>query len=633
MLLALFGGVILAMSPTKAGAQKNCYEIKKSFAFPNATIDVSSELGGFYIPPDVLGTKRPDPSLPLLAFYNLPPRCQVTAKIKPTSDSEINVQVWLPTERYNGDYLGTGNGGYGGNYFESELAQGINNGFATANTDMGTSPTEGGVWADNLVGHPEKWRDFGWRSTYLMTQFSKALIQAFYGKPANHSYFAGCSTGGQQALMEAARFPYDYDGILAGAPAFNRTHLHTVSIAQYRATHELLAMAFQEPQMKAQSLPTDSNVQEPQSLPTDPNAPEPMFTRALQEASQRASQIAQFRAAEPLALAAKTGSVREKLDIINAAVLKECLGQARGPKTDTFLTDPRDCKFNPATLQCPGNPDCLTTDQVEAMRVYYKGAVNPSNGAIINPGNVPGSETKNFFAMGFAFNELAGDINGKMEPAFDSLFKWVFNPPPWQWRTFDFDHNVAAVDDMLAPDLNANSTDLWRFKNHGGKLILYTGWADPMIPSPVIINYFNAVTQTMFGSLSAGALIETQKFVRLFMAPGMWHCGMSIAAGPGPNSFGGMFQQPAPSFDAQHDLLSALTVWVEKGVPPLSVIATKYNDDQPQHGIAMQRPICVFPEIAEYDGMSNPNLPTSFKCVVNHPSDYNNEKPAPQYGP
>ena len=144
---------------------------------------------------------------------------------------------------------------------------------------------------------------------------------------------------------------------------------------------------------------------------------------------------------------------------------------------------------------------------------------------------------------------------------------------------------------------------------------------------------FNAVAQTMFGSLSAGALIETQKFARLFMAPGMWHCGMSIAAGPGPNSFGGMFQQPAPSFDAQYDLLSALTQWVEKGVPPTQVIATKYNDDQPQHGIAMQRPICVFPEIAEYDGMSNPNLPTSFKCVVNHPSDYNNAKPAPQYAP
>ena len=111
--------------------------------------------------------------------------------------------------------------------------------------------------------------------------------------------------------------------------------------------------------MKAQSLPTHPYVQEPQSLPTAPNVQEPMFTRALREASQRASQTAQLRAAKPLALAAKTGSVWDKLDIINAAVLKECLGQARGPKTDTFLTDPRDCKFDPATLQCPDNAKLL----------------------------------------------------------------------------------------------------------------------------------------------------------------------------------------------------------------------------------------------------------------------------------
>ena len=249
MLLALFGGAILATSPTKAGAQKSCENLK-SFAFPNAKIiDASSKPGGPYRAPDAFGTPPvpppPMPPLPYLSFSDLPPWCQVSAEIKPTPDSDINVQVWLPTERYNGDYLGTGNAGYGGNYIQSELAQGINNGFATANTDMGTSPTQFGVWADNLVGHPEKWRDFGWRSTHLMTEFSKALIQEFYGKPANHSYFAGCSTGGQQALMEAARFPYDYDGILAGAPAFNRTHLLTVPIAQYRATHELSATAFQ----------------------------------------------------------------------------------------------------------------------------------------------------------------------------------------------------------------------------------------------------------------------------------------------------------------------------------------------------------------------------------------------------
>jgi feruloyl esterase len=170
------------------------------------------------------------------------------AQIKPTDDSDINVEVWLPLPkelangRYNGSYLGTGSGGYGGAILDSELAQGINNGFATANTDMGTKPpTNGGlpmpVWADHLVGHPEKWSDFAWRSTHLMTEFSKALIKEFYGAPASHSYFAGCSTGGQQALMEATRFPYDYDGILAGAPAYNRTHLLTLLIAQYASMY------------------------------------------------------------------------------------------------------------------------------------------------------------------------------------------------------------------------------------------------------------------------------------------------------------------------------------------------------------------------------------------------------------
>ena len=107
---------------------------------------------------------------------------------------------------------------------------------STPNTDMGATGAAG-VNGDALIGHPEKWKDFGWRATHLMTTFSKALINAFYGDPASKSYFTGCSTGGQQALMEAQRFPYDYDGILAGAPAFNRTHIHTVTVAQYRATH------------------------------------------------------------------------------------------------------------------------------------------------------------------------------------------------------------------------------------------------------------------------------------------------------------------------------------------------------------------------------------------------------------
>src|SRR5262249_5800816 len=136
------------------------------------------------------------------------------------------------------------------------------------------------------------------------------------------------------------------------------------------------------------------------------------------------------------------------------------------------------------------------------------------------------------------------------------------------------------------------------------------------------VNYFNAVTKTMFGSVSSAAVQQTQSFTRLYMAPGMWHCGATIGAGPGPSSFGGMIQQPAPSFDPQHDLLSALTQWVENAVAPGPVIATKYNNDTPSLGIQMQRPICVFPQVAQYNGTGDPNLPTSFTCAADHPANY-----------
>jgi feruloyl esterase len=129
------------------------------------------------------------------------------------------------------------------------------------------------------------------------------------------------------------------------------------------------------------------------------------------------------------------------------------------------------------------------------MQTYYEGSVNPSDGAIINPGNVPGSETGNVFALGFAFNE------NLKEPAFDNLFKWAFDAT-WQWQTFDFNQNVTTTDQVLAVGLNANGTDLATFRDRGGKLILYAGWADPLVPSPVTINYFDTVAETMFGDLS-----------------------------------------------------------------------------------------------------------------------------------
>jgi len=535
--------------PAAAGTPASC-ESLTSFGYADTTINsAQSQPGGAYVAPDAWH----------LAFTNLPPYCEVQATIAPTPDSAINVRVWMPTQRYNGRYLGTGNGGYAGGFFFSELADGINRGFATANTDMGATGAAG-VNGDALVGHPEKWKDFGWRATHLMTTFSKALINTFYGNPANRSYFAGCSTGGQQALMEAQRFPYDYDGILAGAPAFNRTHLHTVPVAQYRATHATAASY----------------------IPAT------------------------------------------KFDAINQAVLAQCRGQDGGAKTDAFLTDPRECTFDPATLACPAGtdaPTCLNADQVAAMKVYYAGSINPANGAVINPGNARGSETSNPAALGIALNE---SLN---EPSFDSLFKWVFGLT-WQWQTFDFNRDVDSVDQVLAADLNATSTDLRSFAGNGGKLILYAGWADPLIPSQSSINYFNALVASYGGTHLGTALKKTQTFARLFMAPGMWHC----KEGPGPSSFGGVIAQPSPSYDAPYDLLTSLTQWVERGVAPSSAIATKYNNDTPQLGIAMQRPICSYPMIPMYKGAGDANLASSFKCVADEASDPN-PKPAAPYGP
>jgi feruloyl esterase len=532
-----------------AGTPTSC-ESLTSFRHPDTTINAAqSQSGGAYVAPDAWH----------LVFTNLPPYCEVQATIAPTPDSAIRVRVWMPTQRYNGRFLGTGNGGYAGGFFFSELADGINRGFATANTDMGATGAAG-VNGDALVGHPEKWKDFGWRATHLMTVFAKALVTTFYGDPARRSYFAGCSTGGQQALMEAQRFPYDYDGILAGAPAFNRTHLHTVPLAQYRATH-----------------------------------------------------------ATPASFIPAT-----KFDVINKAVLAQCVGRDGGAPTDAFLTDPRDCKFDPATLACPAGTDgpaCLNPDQVAAMKVYYAGAINPANGALINPGSARGSETSNPAALGLALNESLP------EPAFDSLFKWVFGLT-WQWQTFDFNRDVDLVDEVLAKDLNATSTDLRAFAGNGGKLILYAGWADPLLPSQSAVNYFNALVGSFGGTHFDSALKKTQRFARLFMAPGMWHC----TGGPGPSSFGGVIAQPAPSYDAQYDLLTALTQWVEQGVAPSSVIATKYNNDLPQLGIAMQRPLCAYPQIAKHNGAGDPNLASSFRCVAD-PTIDNNPKPAPRYGP
>ncbi len=153
---------------------------------------------------------------------HIPPRTIVKMVLKPTERSNINVEIWLPdADQWNARFLGLGNGGAAGKINSTSLAGPMAGGYAVATTDMGTAPN-----ADSGVGNPEVWKDFGFRATHLMTVAAKEVIQTFYGRGPKYSYFNGGSTGGQQALQEAQRYPEDYDGIVAAVPAHCRTPLH-----------------------------------------------------------------------------------------------------------------------------------------------------------------------------------------------------------------------------------------------------------------------------------------------------------------------------------------------------------------------------------------------------------------------
>ena len=160
----------------------------------------------------------------------LPAFCRVMVTDTPTGDSDIKTEVWLPVEGWNGRYRAEGNGGFAGQIDYEGMAVAVTQGYATSGTDTGhvdTSANTGHIddGPKFALGHPEKVKDFGWRAVHDMTVQTKVLVKAFYGKAAEHAYFTSCSDGGREALMEAQRFPGDFDGILAGAPANNWTAL------------------------------------------------------------------------------------------------------------------------------------------------------------------------------------------------------------------------------------------------------------------------------------------------------------------------------------------------------------------------------------------------------------------------
>jgi hypothetical protein len=208
--------IVLSATIAACAKASPCGELAR-LSFPNATI-TGTELvapGAFQLP----GGMRRASSEIFSAFDRLPAFCRLQAVIAPSRDSHIEVEVWLPAAGWNGKFLGAGNGGYAGslNYFG--LGAAVNGGYASATTDTGhKGDSRDSRWA---TGHEEKQTDFDHRAIHDMTALAKTAIQEFYGKPPAHSYFAACSNGGRQGLMEAERYPADYDGIMAGAPAYH----------------------------------------------------------------------------------------------------------------------------------------------------------------------------------------------------------------------------------------------------------------------------------------------------------------------------------------------------------------------------------------------------------------------------
>jgi len=220
---ALLFSVILTVA--QAAYSASCETIK-TLPLPNSTITLAQTVppGGFSAP----GGRGAD------AYKSVPAFCRVAATLTPVADSEIKLEVWLPESGWNGKLQSVGNGAWAGTIGYGAMAPAVTAGYAAASTDTGHT----GNNANFITGHPEKVIDFGYRAVHEMTVAAKAIINAYYGSGPKYSYWTGCSTGGRQALMEAQRYPDDYDGILAGAPAIYASRLQGTQVWASQAVHK-----------------------------------------------------------------------------------------------------------------------------------------------------------------------------------------------------------------------------------------------------------------------------------------------------------------------------------------------------------------------------------------------------------
>jgi hypothetical protein len=458
------------------------------------------------------------------AAANAPEHCRVSLMVPP----EINIEVNLPTA-WNGRLYMFGNGGWAGESFEApgrvaNRSRGLTAGFVTAATDTGHSAaSEPGA---SFAANRQKLLDFGFRSLHVTAETAKLMARTYYGAGPSKSYYDGCSQGGRQGLILAQRFPNDFDGIIAGAPALNNTGT--------------------------------------------------MLTRAY---------WMQGLAANPFPAA--------KLGLLANRVYEQC--DAKDGLKDGLIDDPRRCDFKPARdlPRCDegtDRADCFTPSQISAVERIHSDVM---------------SQGKRFFPAFPVGAEVAGpngqsgwigqQINGPNGPgawtSFGQNFLRFLTPagkspdsdPNQLFSRFDIDKDPVRLEE-LRQILDATDTDLSAFKRRGGKLLMYFGWADPQLNPMMGVEYYEQVVERMGAS--------TKDFYRLFMVPGMFHCGGGVGTG--------VFDTATP-----------LVKWVESAAAPDRIEASRVVAGK----VVRTRPLCAYPDVARYKGAGSIDESANFSCV------------------
>jgi feruloyl esterase len=442
------------------------------------------------------------------ATGTVPAHCRVSGVISP----EIGFEVNLPAKWNRRMYM-IGNGGLAGEQPDdpgraAQRGAALANAFVMVSTDTGHNATKepSGVFAQR---NPATAVDYAYRAVHLTAVTAKKIADAYYGSKVAHAYWNSCSNGGRQGLIEAQRYPDDFDGIVANAPWVDQTGFTIDAVWNQRALTEA-----------------------------------------------------------PVSL--------DKLKLVAERAMAKC--DKIDGLADGLIDDPRKCNFDPAR----DVPE-LTAAEASALKKVYGGVT--SNGKPFFPGFMIGSENNGGWANLIVPGPRGGDP-ADFNLAQGVMKYLVFTPPKpeWDFKTFDFDRDVTLVD-RWGQMANAKNPDLSAFRKRGGKLVMTYGWADAILQPLMGVSYYeNAVAKN-------GP--KTTDFFRLFMVPGMAHCG----GGVGPD---------------QNDAVSAIIDWVEKSKAPESIVARKIVNGE----VTRSRPLCPYPQVARYKGNGSIDDAANFSCVA-----------------